>query len=284
MVDSARLLGAAGGITQGVTYLLNWYPILAHHDTPGLRADPHLSPWRNPGTRRQAVRGSLRPPRRPGRGLVGPDRSTRPGLDRAGGVVTIVASPARISQLSSSPNCRPIRHRRAAGRHGARVGISFPEHKSNAKRILDFAAEVVPQFERWFGPYYDDKFEIAAIVFRLERQRVLRSGPARRPGDAAPLGRAYAASTTWSRARRCTSGSGTWSARTASPRPSTDEAQSRRADYDAARRQVRACCNAPMIVWPRGGAGSPTVGREGAPAGRLLRPGEPAATDGARGP
>jgi hypothetical protein len=149
------------GHHNGVTYLLNWYPILAHHDAQGWERTPFV-PWHQPWHQEaghytvrfdlpadQVVASSGRVIRRV---------SAAPGRQ----VVTISASPARDFAFVCSN--RFVVDERQVGATLVRV-VSFPEHKSNARRILEFATEVIPQYERWFGPYYDDEFEIAPSYF-----------------------------------------------------------------------------------------------------------------------
>ena len=41
----------------------------------------------------------------------------------------------------------------------------FPENAGNIRRALDYACEVIPLYEKWFGPYCDTEFEIAPSFF-----------------------------------------------------------------------------------------------------------------------
>ena len=43
--------------------------------------------------------------------------------------------------------------------------VGFPEDHANSAKALDYACEVIPQYEGWFGPYFDDEFEIATSFF-----------------------------------------------------------------------------------------------------------------------
>ena len=65
------------GHHQGITYLLNWYPVLAHHDDRGWERTPFV-PWHQPWHQEAGhYTVPARPPRRPGRRLVGPDHAAR---------------------------------------------------------------------------------------------------------------------------------------------------------------------------------------------------------------
>ncbi|MEJ7640074.1 MAG: M1 family aminopeptidase, partial [Singulisphaera sp.] len=77
-------------------------------------------------------------------------------------VVTIVASPARDFALVCSERFEA--HERQVGATTVRV-LGFPEHGDNPEAMLRYAAEVIPLYERWFGPYFDEEFEIAPAFF-----------------------------------------------------------------------------------------------------------------------
>jgi hypothetical protein len=149
------------GHHSGVTYLLNWYPVLAHHDEKGWERTPFV-PWHQPWYQdagHYTVRFDL--PEKQVIASTGHITSTErsaPGRQR----VTMVAHPARDFALVCSD--RFVVHERRAGSTRVRV-ISLPEHRDNAEPMLDFACEVVPLYERWFGPYFDEEFEIAPSYF-----------------------------------------------------------------------------------------------------------------------
>ena len=126
--------------------------------------------------------------------------------------------------------------------------------------MLEYAAEVIPLYERWFGPYSDDEFEIAASFFGWNGNECSGLVLLDDRVHAAPLGRGRATSTTWSRTRPATSGGGTSSAPTATPRRSWTRAWS--TAFTAIRLDAKYGRNAPLIVWPRGLGWLPTIGRE----------------------
>ena len=149
------------GHHRGITYLLNWYPVLAHHDERGWERTPFV-PWHQPWYQEaghyvvrfdlpegQVVASSGRIT---GRLASGPGRQ----------LVTIEASPSRDFALVCSDRFEVLERR--VGATLVRV-VAFPEHRANAERVLGFAAEVLPLYERWFGPYYDDEFEISTSFF-----------------------------------------------------------------------------------------------------------------------
>ena len=60
----------------------------------------------------------------------------------------------------------PVPDLGAAGRRDARSGsTASPSTRGNAQRALDYACEVIPLYEKWFGPYFDTEFEIAPSFF-----------------------------------------------------------------------------------------------------------------------
>jgi hypothetical protein len=149
------------GQHAGITYLVNWYPVLAHHDDRGWERTPFV-PWHQPWHQEAGhytVRVDL-----PGREVIASTgRITRredlPG-DRQ--LVTIRAEPARDFALVCSE--RFLTRERQAGDTVVRVAY-FPEHEANALHALDTACEVIPLYERWFGPYPEEEFEVAPSFF-----------------------------------------------------------------------------------------------------------------------
>lgn len=149
------------GYHEGITYLLNWYPVLAHHDDKGWVRTPFV-PWHQPWYQEaghytvtfdipegQVVASSGR--------II--DRST-PENGRQ--LLKIIASPARDFAFVCSDRFETLE--RKVGSTQVRVH-SFPENRENAKHMLDTACEVIPLYEEWFGPYFDDEFEIAPSFF-----------------------------------------------------------------------------------------------------------------------
>lgn len=149
------------GLHDGVTYLVNWYPVLAHHDDRGWERTPFV-PWHQPWYQEaghyqvsvelpadQVVASS---------GRIVAERPTEAGRKR----LTIEARPARDFALVASSRFRTWQ--RTVG--GTLVKVhGFPEHQANAERALEYACEVIPLYERWFGPYAEQEFEIAPSFF-----------------------------------------------------------------------------------------------------------------------
>jgi hypothetical protein len=149
------------GHHEGITYLSNWYPVLAHHDEHGWKRTPFI-PWHQPWYQDaglytvnvdlpadQVVASS---------GHVIERRDTPSGRQQ----LAIKAYPARDFALVCSSRFKTWERR--AGATIIRVH-GFPEHEFNARRALDYACEVFPLYEQWFGPYIDTEFEIAPSFF-----------------------------------------------------------------------------------------------------------------------
>lgn len=149
------------GHHKGITYLLNWYPVLAHHDDKGWERTPFV-PWHQPW-HQEAGHYTVRMDLPAGQVVASTGHIVRTdGLAGNRQLVTIVANPARDFALVCSD--RFVVQERHVGATRVRV-VSLPEHRSNAGPMLDFACEVVPLYERWFGPYFDSEFEIAPSYF-----------------------------------------------------------------------------------------------------------------------
>jgi hypothetical protein len=149
------------GHVNDVTFLVNWYPVLAHHDDRGWEHTPFV-PWHQPWHQEagyytvvadlpdgQEIASSGR--------IVGRQRGPR-GWQR----VTIQASPVRDFAFVCSKRFEVFE--RQVGETKVRV-LGLPEHGANARFALDMACEVIPLYERWFGPYSDTEFEIAPSFF-----------------------------------------------------------------------------------------------------------------------
>ena len=145
----------------GITYLVNWYPVLAHHDARGWERTPFI-PWHQPWHQEaghylvkfdlptgQVVAST---------GLITGKEASGQGRER----LTIVAEPARDFALVCSDRFET--RTRKVGSTTVRVH-AFPEDKANAEKILEYASEVIPLYEAWFGPYGGEEFEIAPSYF-----------------------------------------------------------------------------------------------------------------------
>jgi len=149
------------GQHKGLTYLVNWYPVLAHHDDKGWEHTPFV-PWHQPW-HQEAGHYHVLMDFPDGQSLASTGRVVHRRTTRNGRqIVTIEASPARDFALVCSERLQSWE--RQVG--GVRVRINgFPEHEDNAKLMLEYACEVIPLYEKWFGPYPFDEFEIAPSYF-----------------------------------------------------------------------------------------------------------------------
>jgi hypothetical protein len=149
------------GHYNGITYLVNWYPVLAHQDDRGWERTPFV-PWHQPW-HQEAGHYTVRLDLPQGQVVASSGKVvSRTPAARGRETVTVVASPVRDFALVCSDRFQ-TRERRA-GSTLVRV-FAFPEDRANAEKILDSMAEVIPLYEAWFGPYFDDQFEIAPSYF-----------------------------------------------------------------------------------------------------------------------
>jgi hypothetical protein len=149
------------GQHDGITYLLNWYPVLAHHDDRGWERTPFV-PWHQPW-HQEAGHYTVRIELPETQAVASTGRITRRERLRKGQQrLTIEAKPTRDFALVCSDRFRVWE--RKVGHVNVRV-LAFPEHFDNAQWVLEAASEIIPLYERWFGPYYDDEFEVAASFF-----------------------------------------------------------------------------------------------------------------------
>jgi hypothetical protein len=149
------------GSHQGVTYLLNWYPVLAHVDDRGWEHTPFV-PWHQPWHQDAGlytVRLDV-----PERQIVASSGRIIESSPPRGGrqLMTIEAIPARDFALVCSDRYEVLE--RKAGDVLVRV-VGFLEDHANSVKTLDYACEVIPRFEGWFGPYFGEEFEIATSFF-----------------------------------------------------------------------------------------------------------------------
>jgi hypothetical protein len=149
------------GQYDGVTYLANWYPILAYHDDRGWDRTPFV-PWHQPWHQEAGqYRMVLDVPEGQVVASTGRIVNAMPvgdGWKR----LTIVAPPSRDFALVCSDRLQTFERR--VGRVNVRVH-GLPGDEANCEAALGYACEAIAQYERWFGPYYDSEFEIAPSYF-----------------------------------------------------------------------------------------------------------------------
>ncbi len=149
------------GHNQGVTYLANWYPVLAFHDGQAWDRSPFV-PWHQPfyqeAAHYEAVVDLPANQRVASTGRIVSRSVNTEGRQQ----IVIQAAPSRDFALVCSDRFE-VRQAQA-GSTQVRV-LTLPENRHNADRVLEYVTEVIPLYESWFGPYYDEEFEIAASFF-----------------------------------------------------------------------------------------------------------------------
>ncbi len=244
------------GNRQGVTYLTNWYPILAHHDGGGWERTPFV-PWHQPW-HQEAGHYTVRFESPEAQQVASTGRITRretpsPGWQR----LTIATNrPARDFALVCSDRFE-VRERQV-GRIKVRVA-SLPGQGANAEHILEFAAEVLPLYERWFGPYAEDEMEYACSFFGWNGNEC--SGLVQLDGRVMSLPAAgvryidhlvtHETCHQW-----------WWNAVGTDGYAETFMDEGLVNSFTAMRLDTKYGRNAPLIVWPRGLTWLPTIGRE----------------------
>jgi len=151
------------GRWEGVTTLANWYPVLAVLEESGWDRSPFV-PWHQPWYQEAAwyeVELTL-----PSDHVVASTGTIVERCDEADGWQTLTLrttrNPARDFALTAS--ARYITLEGQAGRIAVKVHV-LPGREANGQRALQSALEVLPLYEQWFGPYFDDEFEIANAFF-----------------------------------------------------------------------------------------------------------------------
>jgi hypothetical protein len=135
--------------------------VLAHHDDRGWERTPFV-PWHQPW-HQEAGHYRVRFDLPEKENVASSGRVIERKVTGAGRqLVTIFASPARDFAFVCSERFE-ARERRA-GSTLVRIH-ALPEHAANAELMLDYACEVVPLYEEWFGPYADEEFEVAPSYF-----------------------------------------------------------------------------------------------------------------------
>ena len=149
------------GYVQGVTALTNWYPILAYYDNAGWQPTPFIA-WHQPFFNEAGVySASIRLPA--GQKVACTGTKTRQ-VDNADGTQTVefVAAAARDFTLLCSD--RYQEWTRVVEERTVHV-LAFPEHAAMAEKALEYACEVIPLYNRWFGAYPFTDFYIVESFF-----------------------------------------------------------------------------------------------------------------------
>jgi len=244
------------GHRKGVTYLANWYPILAHHDDKGWERTPFV-PWHQPW-HQEAGHYTVRLDLPAGQLVASTGKITKvePGAKGWKRLTIATDGPARDFALTCSDRFA-IRERQV-GRVRVKVA-AFPEQAANADRILDYAAEVIPLYERWFGPYPTDEMEYTLSYFGWNGNEcsglVMLDG---RVMDLPAAGARYLDHLVTHE----TCHQWWWNVVGTDGYAETFMDEGLVNGFTAMRLDAKYGRNAPLIVWPRGLSWLPTIGRE----------------------
>jgi hypothetical protein len=149
------------GHWKGVTFLANWYPIVAYYDDEGWRPTPFVAwhqPFFNEAGHYHARVALPAGEKIASTGTIRQVEPSVPGMQ----VVHIQGGIARDFSLVCSRRFQEF----CGQAGGTRVRVlAFPEHAHYAQKALQFACEAIPIYNRWFGPYPYDEFDIAESYF-----------------------------------------------------------------------------------------------------------------------
>jgi hypothetical protein len=144
------------GHVDGITFLANWLPLLAYYDDNGWQPTPFIA-WHQPFFHEAGV-FSVRfiCPANQKVACTGTIHETQ---DMGNGYkcVTIVGCPARDFALVCSERFQEWTDQ--ADHVTIRV-LAHPEHAAMAQKALAYACEVIPLYNKWFGPYPYNQFYI----------------------------------------------------------------------------------------------------------------------------
>jgi hypothetical protein len=149
------------GWWKDVTFLANWYPVLAYYDDNGWQPTPFVA-WHQPFFNEAgvySVRVKLPADQKvASTGTICEEHTLGNGLKE----ILIVGCCAREFSIVCSN--RFIELCGQAERAKVRV-LAFPEHEHLARKALESACEVIPIYNRWFGIYPYEEFEIVESHF-----------------------------------------------------------------------------------------------------------------------
>ncbi len=154
------------GYWEGVTFLTNSTPLLAFCDDGGWRPKPFVpwhQPWFNeagefhvtvtlPETEVLVTPAVTKSETHFTNGLKRVETDTFVGRDFA------ILSSARFKEFSAHAD-------RGNGKTVPVHCFAFPEHEFYAKEIMRIAAEAIPVYSKWFGPYPSQQFTLVESFF-----------------------------------------------------------------------------------------------------------------------
>jgi hypothetical protein len=149
------------GWWKDVTFLANWYPILAYYDDNGWQPTPFVA-WHQPFFNEAGVYSvRLRLPRNQ---KVASTGSVREEKDLGDGTKELLIVGCCAREFAIVCSHRFVEFCGQAERARVRV-LAYHEHQYMARKALETACEVIPLYNRWFGTYPYDEFEIVESHF-----------------------------------------------------------------------------------------------------------------------
>jgi hypothetical protein len=149
------------GHWDGVTFLNEWLPTLAYYDDAGWQPTPFI-PWHQPFFNEAGVyTARITVPAGEKVAVSGPVRSVTPRPD---GWVDVETAPCPLRDFTLLSSARYQEHTLESG--GVTIKcFALPEHDWYAREMLRIAAEAIPAYTHWFGPYPYRHFTVAESFF-----------------------------------------------------------------------------------------------------------------------
>jgi Peptidase family M1 domain/Omp85 superfamily domain len=160
---SIRLPAKQGrwGQWQGVTFLTNWVPVLAVYDEKGWQHVPFI-PWHQPFFNEAGFYSAkLRVAEDQKIACSLPITQERPTVE---GMKEVEFAPQYLRDFALLTCARYRVVEARAGDVTIRC-LALPEHLFYAEKMVQWAAEALPVYERWIGPYPYKHFTIAESFF-----------------------------------------------------------------------------------------------------------------------
>lgn len=147
---------------QDITTLVNWYPVLSVPNPDGSWSKEPFVPWHQPWHQEAAwYRVNLTLPKKEVVASTG-QIVQRQELADDQVRLTIDGPPSRDFAIVCSSRFQVVEA--DIGRVKARV-LTFDRHSENARRALQYMTEVIPLYEKWFGPFPYNEMEVATSFF-----------------------------------------------------------------------------------------------------------------------
>ncbi|HEY1377866.1 MAG TPA: M1 family metallopeptidase, partial [Gemmataceae bacterium] len=149
------------GHWDGVTFLNEWLPTLAYYDETGWRPTPFI-PWHQPFFNEAGVyTARITVPADQKVACSGPVAAVTP---RGDGWVYVDTAPCPLRDFALLTSARYQEHTLESD--GVTIKcFALPEHDWYAREALRIAAEAIPVYARWFGPYPYKHFTVAESFF-----------------------------------------------------------------------------------------------------------------------